>query len=225
MQTLPTPDSIKVYSKLGLAFYDSLIVGWLAPRVWGCAPSRLVEHYRDHVTNNHADIGVGTGYCLDRCGFESPPRLALIDLQPNCLEHAARRLRRFRPHCYWRDVQQPVRGVEGPSFSSIALCGVLHCLPGDLKQKARVFDNLAPLTNGGTRIFGSTLVSDDIPRRLRRRFFHRLLNRTRVVQNTGDRLADLQAALATRYLCPRIELAGCMALFSAVVPHNPRSPA
>ena len=100
---------------------------------------------------------------------------------------------------------------------------MLHCLPGDLKQKSRVFDNLAPLARGGTKIFGCTLVSDDIPRSLRRRFFHRLLNGARVVHNTGDRLADLQAALAARYLDPRIEIAGCMALFSAVVPHNPRS--
>jgi hypothetical protein len=82
------PDSIKAYTKLGLHLYDPLIVKVVAPHVWGCRPDILVDHYRQHVTSNHADIGVGTGYFLDRCGFDSArPRLALIDLQPNCLAY------------------------------------------------------------------------------------------------------------------------------------------
>src|SRR5688572_8199697 len=113
-QAMRTPDSIKAYTKLGLHLYDPLIVHWVAPRVWGCSPDVLVDHYREHVTSNHADIGVGTGYFLDRCGFESPnPRVALIDLQPNCLAYTARRLSRYRPHTYVRDVLRPVHEISG----------------------------------------------------------------------------------------------------------------
>src|ERR1043165_996739 len=79
MLATPSPPrhSTKAYTKLGLHLYDPLIVNLVAPRIWGCDPDILVDHYREHVTSNHADIGVGTGYFLDRCDFESTPRLAL----------------------------------------------------------------------------------------------------------------------------------------------------
>ena len=87
-----------------------------------------------------------------------------------------------------------------------------------LRRKGAVFDNLAPLVAGGTRIFGYTLVSDSVRLRARTRLVHGLLNRARVIDNATDRLADLQAALSARFVDCRIDLAGCMALFSALVP-------
>jgi hypothetical protein len=220
----PAPASIKAYTRIGLELYDAVVMGVLGPRVWGCAAERLVAHYRTHLTANHADVGVGTGYCLDRCLGFGRPRLALIDLQPNCLNHASRRLSRFQPRCYHRDVLQPIRGIEGPAFDSIALGGVLHCLSGGLAAKGAVFDNLAPLVADGTRIFGYTLISDGVQRRVRTRFVHGLLNRARVIDNASDRLADLEAALSTRFVDCRVDLVGCMALFAAVVPARTPNP-
>jgi Methyltransferase domain len=173
-----SPASIRVYTRAGLWAYDALVMCVLAKRVWGCPPTRLIEHYREHVTRNHADIGVGTGFCLERCGLEqASSRLALIDLQPNCLAHAARRLAPYRPTCHVRDVLQPLHGIEANPFDSIGLGGVLHCLAGGFEAKAEVFDNLLPLAAPGTKIFGYTLVSDDVGLRARRRVVHALLNR------------------------------------------------
>ncbi|HTU64740.1 MAG TPA: methyltransferase [Steroidobacteraceae bacterium] len=211
--TAPAPDSIKAYSPLGLAVYDALIMNGVAPLIWDCPSSRLVDHYREHLGAHHADVGVGTGYCLDHAGVDLR-RLALIDLQPHCLAHTARRLARFRPDCHRRDVLQPVRGI-GPAFDSIALNGVLHCLAGDLRDKARVFDHLAPLARPGTKLFGCTLISDHIAARWRRRAVHGLLNQLRVIDNRRDIVADLHTALEARYVDCRIEVVGCMALFSA----------
>ena len=215
------PDSIKAYTRLGLHLYDPLIVNLVAPRVWGCTPDILVDFYREHVTSNHADIGVGTGYFLDRCGFPSAnPRLVLIDLQPNCLEYTARRLLRYRPRMYVRDVLRPIEDIAGGPFDSIALPGIIHCLPGDLTQKSRVFDTLAPLTRAGTRIFGYTLVYDGVQDSVRRFLVHPLLNGLRVIDNRNDHLRDLRRELTTRFVDCKVELIGCMALFSATVPHN-----
>ena len=214
-----SPDSIKAYTKLGLRVYDRLVMYLLLKHVWGCNPRDLVKHYREHVTSNHADIGVGTGYCLDRCRFDSPdPRLVLIDLQSNCLEFTARRLARYRPRTYVRDVLRPIRDIADAPFDSIALGGVIHCLAGDLNQKSRVFDTLSMLAKSGTKIFGYSLVSDDVPRRARSRAVHRLLNWLRVVDNANDRLSDLKHELSTRFIDCRVRPIGCMALFSAVVP-------
>jgi hypothetical protein len=209
-----TPDSIKAYSPLGLHLYDPLIMNGLAPFIWDCPSARLVDHYREHLTPNHADVGVGTGYCLARAGV-TLKRLALVDLQPHCLEYTARRLARFRPECHVRNVLHPV-GSLGPAFDSVGLNGVLHCLPGTLRDKARVFDHLAPLMRPGTTIFGCTLVSDPVPLRRRRRAVHALLNAWRVVANRDDRIADLRAALEARYVDCRIHIEGCFALFSAI---------
>lgn len=215
--------SIKAYTKLGLHVYDPLIVNMVAPRVWGCDPDILLDHYRQHVTSNHADIGVGTGYFLDRCGFESSdPRLALIDLQPNCLEYTARRLARYRPQTYVRDVLSAMDEIPGGPFDSVALGGIIHCLAGDLTLKSRVFDTIAPLTRPGTRIFGYTLVYDGVPLRASRRLIHPILNRLRVIDNANDRLSDLTDALTTRFIDCEVDLVGCMALFSALVPTAPR---
>lgn len=214
-----SPDSIKAYTPFGLRWYDPLIVNLLAPNVWGCGPDVLIEHYRAHVTSNHADIGVGTGYFLEHCGFPSPePRLALIDLQPNCLEYTARRLSRYQPRTYVRDVLQPIEGISGGPFDSIALGGILHCLAGDLRRKSKVFDSIAALARAGTKIFGYTLVRDGVPDRVRRVLVHPLLNRLRVIDNTHDRLGDLDHELRARFIDRKVELVGCMALFSAVVP-------
>jgi methyltransferase family protein len=215
----PTPASIRAYTRLGLRLYDALVMGVLANHVWGCPAARLVEHYRRHVTPNHADIGVGTGFCLERSGLEpTGSRLALIDLQPNCLAHAARRLARHRPTSYVRDALRPLHGIEPPAFDSIALGGVLHCLAGDFESKSRVFDHLRPLAAPGSKVFGYTLVSDDVALRLRRRFVHGVLNRSRIIDNAGDRVAELRRTLALRFDDCRVDLIGCMALFSAVVP-------
>jgi SAM-dependent methyltransferase len=214
--TPTTPDSIKAYSRLGLAAYDACVVHLFAPRFWGCTPARLVEHYREHMTSSHADVGVGTGYFLQHCR-RPLERLALIDLQPNCLRHTARRLARFNPTCHLRDVTRPVEIAEAP-FDSIALGGILHCLAGSLDAKAGVFDNLASLARPGTRIFGYTMVRDGVHRHAHSRWLHGLLNRLRVIDNDRDYAADLGAELAARFDDCRVELAGSMALFSAVVP-------
>jgi hypothetical protein len=211
-----SPTSIRPYSPLGLRLYDPLIVETLAPRVWRCSPERIVGFYNRHVTANHADLGVATGYFLDRCNFRSAhPRLALIDLQPHCLRYAARRLARYQPETYLRDALTPIVGIPGRRFDSIAIGGVLHCLEGDLPQKARVFDAIAPLARNGTKVFGYTLLREGVDTWMAR-MARALLNRAGVVDNLNDTASDLRAVLEARFADVSIELSGCMALFSGV---------
>jgi hypothetical protein len=212
-------DGIKAYTRLGLRLYDLLIVGILARYVWECPAEAFVGQYRKYVSSNHADVGVGTGYCLDRCGFDAPdPRLALIDLQINCLEFTARRLARYRPQVFLHDASRPLLGVR--PFDSVALGGILHCLPGDMRQKGAVFDALASICNDGATIFGFTLVNDAIPHRARRRLAYGLLNRLRVVNCLDDSADELRRALAVRFAHYSVDLTGCFAFFSAVAAHE-----
>lgn len=207
-------DGIKAYTRFGLHLYDPLIVGLLARYVWDCPAEAFIEHYRQHISTNHADIGVGTGYCLDRCNFDRPdPRIALIDLQPNCLEFTARRLARYRPEIHLHDARLPLRGVR--PFDSIALGGILHCLPGDMHHKADVFDALRPICKPGATIFGFTLVNDAVADRISRRAAYRALNLLRVVNCMHDAAGALRSALASRFAHSQVEMVGCFAFFSA----------
>ncbi len=217
---LYTPDDgIKAYTRLGLRLYDALIVRGVAPYIWDCPPDAFLAHYRRYVSPNHADIGVGTGYFLDRCDFGTcTPRLALIDLQPNCLEYAAARLARYQPEVYVRDVCEPLAGIR--PFDSIALGGILHCLPGEMRQKGRVFDSLRRIARPGATIFGYTLVSDSIREGHARLFTACCLHRLRVVNFKSDHSSALTQELAARFVHYTVELIGCFAFFSATVPHT-----
>ena len=154
---------------------------------------------------------------MDRCDFgTSHPRLALIDLQANCLTHTARRLARYRPETYIRDACQPIHGIK--PFDSIALGGILHCLPGDMRSKGRVFDHLMGIARPNARIFGYTLVNDCIPDRLSRRLAWRLLHELRVINCVNDSARSLISVLSCRFIDYRVELIGCFAFFEATAP-------
>ena len=213
-------DGIKAYSRLGLRLYDPLIVAVLARYVWSCPGQTFIAHYRKHVSANHADIGVGTGYCLDRCGFPvAIPRIALIDLQPNCLEYAARRLARYQPEIHLHDARRPLLGVK--PFDSIALGGLLHCLPGNLIEKSKVFDALRSICNPGTTVFGFTLVKDAVRERFSRRLAYCALNRLQLVNCSHDTADDWRRAFALRFRDYSVELFGCFAFFSATAARTP----
>src|SRR5687767_12118685 len=70
-----------VYSQGTLRVYDWVVLGISNRFIWQCPTPGLVAHYNKHLSANHLDVGVGTGYFLDRCRFRSPtPGVALMDL-------------------------------------------------------------------------------------------------------------------------------------------------
>ena len=216
----PLPDPAGIYSRYGLHLYDTFVMGVLANPVWGCPAEHFVDTYREHLQPSHADIGVGTGYCIDRCEPGPTDRLALIDLRQNCLDHCAKRLERFHPETFVRDARDPIQ-IDANRFESIGMGGLLHSLPGDMLDKGAVFDALAPIAAPDATVFGYTLVRDGARRTIRRRSVHRLLNGLRIIDNDRDHMADLAAELGRRFTDCRLRLIGNVAFFSAVVPSNP----
>jgi Methyltransferase domain len=150
------------YTPAALAFYDLAVLGFSNSFIWKC-PSRLIlDFYNQHISDRHLDIGVGTGYFLDRCQFRSSaPTIALLDLNPNSLSKTATRLRRYNPSCHMGNVLQPIDiGLTG--FGSIGLNYLLHCVPGDLASKSIVFQHLKPLLRDGGVMFGSTILGKGV---------------------------------------------------------------
>ena len=213
-------DGVRIYSSLLLTFYDTLIMKVLTPYIWRCKATNYLKLYQVYMTENHADVGVGTGYCLDRCDFApGKVRIALIDLQQNCLDYTARRLARFQPECYQRDALKDIH-IDADSFDSIALGGILHCIPGDLTDKGKVFDSLKPIMNQDTRVFGYTILNKDVDKTPLSRIVFYILQKLKVINGIHDSAQHLVIELQNRFQQSDVEVVGSVAIFVAEKPRN-----
>jgi SAM-dependent methyltransferase len=202
------------FTRAGLALYDLLILRALCLWVWRCPNERILAAYRRHLSNNHLEVGVGTGYFLDRARFSvGVPRVALLDLNTHCLARAARRIARYHPEVHKADVLQPIT-FDGRRFDSIALNYVLHCLRAPWPQKGTVFAHLKDLLNPGGTLFGATLVQGDVPQSALAAGVMRWFNARGTLHNQTDTQARLVQGLKQHLDEVQVEQVGCVALFS-----------
>jgi len=214
-----TPEEIEagqaIYTKRMLGYYDLRVLWVSNPLIWKCPTSRLLNHYNRFVTANHLDVGVGSGYYLDKCQFPTPnPRIPLMDLNANSLAFATDRIKRYHPETLLRNVLEPI-SFDGPRFDSVGVNYLLHCLPGDMAAKCCVFDHLRSLMDPGAIIFGSTLLQGGVQRSVAARALMAHYNFYGVFSNTSDSLETLRQELKKRFTTVSIEIVGCVALFSA----------
>jgi 2-polyprenyl-3-methyl-5-hydroxy-6-metoxy-1,4-benzoquinol methylase len=218
----PTEEQIQAgqasYTKNLLAIYDILVLGISNSLIWKCPSSRIEELYNKHVSANHLDVGVGTGYFLDRCEFPAEnPRVALMDLNPNTLDFASKRISRYKPERYRHNVFDAISTKIQP-FDSVGMNYLLHCLPGAISEKAVVFDNLKAIMNRNAAIFGSTILQGDAPRSWTAKRLMGLYNKKGIFANTADDFESLKEALNRRFENVSVELIGCVAMFSGRCP-------
>jgi 2-polyprenyl-3-methyl-5-hydroxy-6-metoxy-1,4-benzoquinol methylase len=216
-----TPEQVTagqaVYTKRTLTAYDFVVLGISNRFIWKCPTRRLEEHYDKHVTANHLDVGVGTGYFLDRCRFPSEtPRIALIDLNSDTLEFASRRIARYRPKTYRRNVLEPI-SIDAGKFDSVGINYLLHCIPGSIESKSVVLDHLKALMNSNAVIFGATLLQGGVPRNWFAKRLMDVYNTKGIFSNQHDDFEGLRRALDKRFREVSVEVLGCAALFSGRV--------
>jgi hypothetical protein len=219
----PTPEEIAAghafYTKRSLAIYDLAILGFFCRAAWRCPAHRLVAHYDRHVSDNHLDVGVGTGYFLDHCTFPAPtgsPRVTLLDLSTSCLDAAGKRIARYAPESVVANVLEPIP-YDGPPFDSVALNLVLHCLPGDIESKGVALDHVIALARPGASVFGATLLHDGVPRNWFARQVMKRNNDHGIFSNDRDSLDGLRSVVSSRLGQAAVEVVGCMGLFSGRV--------
>ena len=207
--------SISLYSKFLLFFYDWLLLGCNCSFLWKCPSRHMLELYNRYVTANHLDIGVGSGYFIDKCRFPSDnPRLALMDLNPNSLAVAGKRLARYNPETYRRNVLEPL-DLDVPAFDSIAMMNLLHCLPGNMQTKGVAFQNAAEFMSPGSVIFGSTILYRGVNRNLTTTRALKMANRRGYMNNLEDTAEGLKENLERYFSESSAYAIGCEALFWA----------
>jgi SAM-dependent methyltransferase len=201
-----------VYSPTVLRNYDWMVLGLSNRLLWRCPTAELRRIYDRNVSDRHLDVGVGTGYFLDKARWPvAEPAITLVDLNPNCLTAASKRIRRFAPQTIVAN--KPFPRIE--PFRSAGLCYLLHCVPGTISEKAVAFDHVAALLAPGARVFGATILQGHLRRSRIAQAFMDLYNRKGIFANANDTLEGLDAALRTRFRDVNVQSRGTVALFEA----------
>lgn len=209
----PRVASAAVYTKPILALYDIAVLGLSNRYAWRCPSAEILQWYNTHISANHLDIGVGTGYFLDHCRYPtSRPRLTLLDLNSNSLQRTAARLSRYHPSALLADVLQPLP-LRPRTFDSIGLNYLLHCLPGTLAAKAGIFGQLAPLLRPGGCIFGTTILGQGAAQNRLARTLMRTYNTRGIFGNSADMLTDLEQGLRQHFQTYATYVVGMVAFF------------
>ena len=203
-----------LYTPLTLSIYDVLVHGLSNRFAWRCPTERLVALYRDNLSSEHLEAGVGTGVLLDRAAPAGLTRLVLLDANRNCLDRAGRRLARFSPELHQVNLLAPLALPVAP-VASVGLTYVLHCLPGRMDEKLKAVDHLRPLMRDGAVLFGATILGRGIAPNRAASALLDLYNAKGVFNNRDDDLAALSSGLRQRFADVEIAQEGCVAIFRA----------
>lgn len=215
---MPIDDRVQAgqaaYTPHTLKLYDGFVLGFSNRFLWRCPTRELEALYGRCVSGRHLDIGVGTGYFLDRTQWPVPdPEITLVDLNAHSLEAAAARIRRYGPQTLVANTLEPLPLER--SFDSVGLCYLLHCLPGTMTEKDVVFDHVLPHMSTDAVVFGATIVQGDAPRSRAAQALMDFYNRKGVFSNADDTREALQSALDQRFRDVTLHQHGCVVLFEA----------
>jgi len=171
--------------------------------------------YDQHVSARHLDIGVGSGYFLDKCRYPvQSPDITLMDLNLNSLDAAADRISRYRPKTHQANALEPF-GLPAGTFDSVGLNWLLHCIPGDMTSKGAVFDHCRTVLAPGGVVFGSTVLTGGVPHtRFSRWMLDQLNDRNETFSNREHDLHTLTTQLDQRFRDTQVEVVGSVAIFS-----------
>lgn len=204
----------QVYTPRLLRWYDLIVHGISNRWFWSC-PTQLLEAWFDeHATDNHLDMGVGTGFFPDRCSvFSEDARIGLFDANPNCLAAAQKKLERYQPELIQANLAEPVDWQVEP-FTSVSLMYVLHCLPGDLAFRKRVIEHASSALAAGGKLFGATILGKPTPSAWLGRHVMASYNHKGIFGNEHDTQASLKDVLETCLVDVEIQQVGSVALFA-----------
>lgn len=211
-----------VYSKFVLSLYDIQVLMFEMRFIFKCPTAKILNFYNSHISGTHLDVGVGTGYFLDKCHFPVlNPTIHLMDLNLNSLQKTSNRIKRYKPVTHQQNVLEPIED-KLPTFNSIGAVNFLHCLPGNMLNKEKVIKNLKPFLSKEGVFFGVTVLGQNIDAGILYKITNSIYNKTSVFCNLNDNPEDLELILDRNFNKYSMEIVGSVALFSgqSVKNHN-----
>jgi hypothetical protein len=203
-----------VYSNFLLSIYDVEVLMFEMRCIFKCPSQKILDLYNKHVSDIHLDVGVGTGYFLDKCSYTvERPVVHLMDLNPNSLRKTSNRIMRYRPVTHLWNVLEPFQ-EDMPLFNSIGAANFLHCLPGTMLTKEIIFKNLNRFLNTGGVFFGATVLGQGVNAGLLYRLANPIYNKSSIFCNLNDNVDDLEKILSANFKTYSLDVVGSYALFA-----------
>ncbi len=201
-----------IYTPLLLKIYDLYVINFSNRWVWRCPKKRLLQQFQENISNNHLDIGVGTGYYLQRCEWPQNTKLALMDLNQTCLDTAQNAVTSVTAMVYQADIFKSQPHLEN-RFDSISMNFLLHCLPGDMENKSAAIHNAVQMLKPNGVLFGATILSDKDLNTPLSSHLASLYNKKGIFSNQNDTHETLSKALQEHLDDVEIKIVGSVALF------------
>ncbi|KAF9774942.1 hypothetical protein IL306_006990, partial [Fusarium sp. DS 682] len=157
------------YTPFALSIYDLYVLRFSARAFWDCSTKKdLRPLFSDNFSKRHVDIGVGTGYFLEKAMHDThrepkDQHITLVDFSEHPLAAARKRVLSQYPEvdarCVQADAGKPLPdSLQNERFDSASLFLILHCMPGPTTSKAKAINNAKSiLTNDGVLV-GCTLL-------------------------------------------------------------------
>ena len=203
-----------VYSNLLLSIYDIEVLMFELPYIFKCPLHKVKDFFNKNVSGVHLDVGVGTGYFLDKCIFPvENSTVHLLDLNPNALQKTSKRIMRYNPILHQCNVLEPIQ-ENLPMFDSISAINFLHCLPGSMLTKEAAIKNLKPFLREGGVFFGTTVLGQGIDVGVLYKYANSIYNKKSIFSNLNDNITDLEVILKNNFKEYFVQTVGSVALFS-----------
>lgn len=204
-----------VYSPLLLSVYDLWVYKVAAPRFFRCPLRNFFAFYEQNLSRHHLDIGVGSGLMLRHCQQKQLlERVALLDLNPNCLRATGRVLAPLPVQSFCADILQPFP-IRNEQYGSVGLNFLLHCVPGSFREKGVVFNFIRSVLAPNGVVFGSTVLYQPGLANAPARWLMNRYNHAGIFNNRQDTQEDLQVLLGNLFENVELSLEGSVLFFRA----------
>ncbi|KAK1978870.1 methyltransferase domain-containing protein [Colletotrichum cereale] len=245
----------------GAAFYFPFILRWLydglvlrlyCKYAWGCSKDKLSGFYNGYVASaasrlsasafyhnpNFLDVGVGTGYFLEKACLPAGSHVTLADLNPDCLEAASKRIIAAHPTLevqtlvadFLESNEQaslalslsrlgPLQAAKTePGYDLVSCFCLLHCLPGPTRLKAEALISLGQHLRSEGVIIGATVLGKGVEHNWLGSFLLFWHNALGIFSNRLDDIENIVKPLEGAFNSVKWIVAGRMLLFEASGP-------
>ncbi len=194
---------------------DVLVWGLNSPFFWRITLEDIRSLYKSNISQNHCEIGVGTGLLLSKDVSNVCKAITLIDLNDNSLNSCEERIQStYSYEGETPNISKLVADIMVPpdeesvltpkrgTFQSVGANFLLHCLHGSsLRDKEVAIRNCASLLDPkagvffGSTILGKEMVLDERNAGETAMQVLTSFNESGVFGNTGDSMEDLEHIL------------------------------
>ena len=193
--------------------YDYLVNNINCNIVWNCNQNKIIQHYDSNITNNHIEIGQGTGYFLKKNQYNT---LQLMDINNDILGDSSKNLKanskKIHTHCH--NIFSCSSSHINPS-RSIGLTYVLHCVPGKIENNLNTMIQNIQFDN--YNLFGASVVQDPVETNILAETELLWLNRLGIFNNENDTYNGLHEYLEESGMEYNLRLEGYVAIFDIKV--------